>query len=67
MPDIDDTPLKFGKYRGYTPNEIAEKDPKYIVWAFENLDTKPCSKDLYKCCELDEGDWPDFCDAVQEW
>lgn len=30
--DRDSQPLPFGKYKGRTPDEIAEDDPSYIVW-----------------------------------
>jgi len=48
--DIDDTPLKFGKHAGLTPNEVAEKDPSYIVWMYDEFDEPPCSEDLYEEC-----------------
>lgn len=53
---LDETPLTFGKYKGMTPNEIAEEDEDYLVWAYETLDIKPCSKALYLACYEDSGD-----------
>lgn len=51
--DIDDLPLKFGKHEGLTPNEIAELDPDYIIWMYENIDPPPCSSDLVMAAELE--------------
>ncbi len=48
---LDDTKLTFGKYKGSTPNEIANDNPSYIVWLFDNLDTKFCTKKLRNACE----------------
>lgn len=49
---LDHTPIGFGKYRNSTPDEIAEADPKYLVWAFENVTNRPVfmSELLYKEC-----------------
>lgn len=52
IPDLDDQPLTFGKYKGQTPNEVGDHDPAYMMWAFENITPVPCSKDLYTACEL---------------
>lgn len=49
---LDSIPLKFGKYRGKSPAEIAEEDPGYLVWAYEKISPKPCSKALYLVCEI---------------
>lgn len=54
IPDPDDTPLTFGKYRGETPNEIAEKDGSYIVWLYDKINPKVCTKALALACEMDE-------------
>ena len=51
---IDETPLTFGKYKGQTPEQIAEENPSYLIWAYENLDNKPCTKLLYYACLHDE-------------
>lgn len=50
---LDDTPLKFGKYRGSTPNEILENygsdGASYIVWMFKKVENFPtCSPSLAK-------------------
>jgi len=54
--DLDETPLSFGKYKGKTPDEISYTDPEYIVWCWESLDIKICSKAMYVFCkkECDE-------------
>lgn len=55
--DIDKEPVRFGKHIGKTPTQIAEEDPSYLIWAYETFTTqKPCSKDLYEACLLDEAD-----------
>lgn len=48
---LDDTPLKFGKYRGSTPNQVLENFGKdgaqYIVWMHKNvLNFDTCSPSL---------------------
>lgn len=53
---LDHTPLDFGKYRGKTPNEVAEINPGYIVWMFENVDRETCSQLLYLECGGDVGE-----------
>jgi len=50
LPDIDSKPLTFGKRKGDTPEEIAQDDPSYIVWLYENVDPSPCSEELYEQC-----------------
>lgn len=54
----DDAPLKFGKYKGLTPREVAASDPSYIVWMRANVLPSPVSKDLALECEekLDDVD-----------
>lgn len=53
LPDIDDRPLTFGKYKGETPNEIAKRDPHYITWIYKNVEEKHLSTELYdECCEI---------------
>jgi len=47
----DITPLTFGKYKGQTPEAIAEYDPSYVLWMFENVKPAPCSKALARDCE----------------
>lgn len=51
--NLDDTPLGFGKYKGKTPNEIAEDNPGYIVWMHETMDNSPCSDQLYNDCWIE--------------
>lgn len=52
--DADHLPLVFGKYKGKTPSEVAETDPSYIVWMFDNVKNYPtCSKVLRDDCERD--------------
>ena len=50
--DSDETPLVFGKHRGYTPLWIAENDPAYLIWAYETFTLKPCTHALYELCKL---------------
>jgi hypothetical protein len=50
---MDDKPLDFGKYKGKTPNEIADHDPQYLIWAFDNTKRKVCSRDLRDACQQD--------------
>ena len=59
MMDLDLTPLKFGKYKGQTPEEIAEHDPSYIQWMYDTIKPPPCSKELALACEQDERDEED--------
>jgi hypothetical protein len=56
MKDIDDLPLWFGKWKGYTPNEVAEEEPGYVVWMYENVTPIPCSKWLAEACMQDDSD-----------
>ena len=53
MPDLDHTPLTFGKYKGQTPDEISEHDPSYIVWMYNTVRPHKCSKWLKEACEYD--------------
>lgn len=52
--NIDERPLEFGKYKGLSPDEVAEFDGSYIVWMYENVRPTPCSKELYEGCRMDE-------------
>ncbi len=56
MSTIDDTSIAFGRYRGMTPKQIAESDPSYVVWMYDNVMPKPCSKRLRDDCESDDRD-----------
>ena len=53
---IDDTPLMFGSYKGLTPNQVADIDPRYVVWMFRAVKPAPCSKKLAEACQMDEYD-----------
>ena len=53
---LDHKPLAFGKYKGKTPSHIAEIDESYIVWLYENVKPKQCSRVLYEDCLSDEDD-----------
>lgn len=48
---VDNMPLEFGKHQGKAPNEIAEIDPSYIVWLYDNLDAKFVTRSLRDFCE----------------
>jgi len=48
---LDDTPLTFGRLAGNTPNQIANVEPSYIVWLYENLDKRVCTTKLYEECK----------------
>lgn len=54
--DLDDTPLTFGKHQGKTPDEISEEDPSYIVWMWETVEVKHCSRGMYNYCKAQAGD-----------
>jgi hypothetical protein len=62
---LDDQKLTFGKHKFRTPHEIAEDDPSYIVWLYENINPKVVSKSLYIACSLDEVD--DLADTRSQW
>ena len=49
-PELDDTPLFFGKHAGLTPDEISELDPSYLVYLYEDSNIKHCSKAMYEYC-----------------
>lgn len=57
---LDHTPLRIGKYKGHTPDKVAEIDPSYVVWMYDTWDKPPCSKALYEACKIEvespEGD-----------
>lgn len=55
--DLDHTPLTLGKYVGRTPDWVAERDPGYLVWLYENVTNRPtCSRALYRAAKQDERD-----------
>ena len=35
---IDDLPLRFGKHKGKTPNQLFSEDPRYLLWMINNFD-----------------------------
>ena len=54
--DLDHTPLTFGKYKGMTPNQVAEIDPSWVVWAYNNVTNRnTCSRLLANECERASG------------
>ncbi len=50
---LDHTPIGFGKHAGKTPEEVAELDPEYLIWAYTSLDKKLCSSALYRATKED--------------
>lgn len=54
--ELDHTPLQFGKYKGQTPSQIAEHDPRYLIWLAGESDMPIASDLLVADCqqELDE-------------
>lgn len=70
---LDHKPMEFGKYKGRTPSEIADFDPGYIVWLYNSIDPKRCSRLLADACEEDLNDtssilsdWSDFQDLTDD-
>lgn len=61
--DLDEVPLTFGKYKGKTPNEVGHYSPSYVVWMYDNIEQKHCTKALRDLCEQDvredEENWKD--------
>lgn len=56
--EADHVPWKFGKHWGKTASQIAEIDPGYIVWAWENVakqnpERVPMTLTLYNDCLAD--------------
>ena len=60
--ESDSEPFEFGKHKGLTPNQIAEEDPGWLVWAYENIKQKRaygfpiCSRTLYLACKDERDD-----------
>lgn len=51
---FSDPVFTFGKYKGTTIDMVAEKDPEYLVWAYENVDhfRDVCDEAVYReCCD----------------
>jgi len=61
--NIDNIPIKFGKYKGLAPTEIFDIDINYIKWMYKNVKPIPCSKKLFELCnenydeELEQEMW----------
>ena len=51
--EVDHTPLTFGQYRSMTPSEIAEVNPKYLVWVYDTIKNRGplVSELLYRECQ----------------
>ena len=47
---LDHSLMEKGKYSQLTADEVSNKDPSYLVLAYENWNPKPCSFLLYKAC-----------------
>lgn len=58
---LDTTPLRFGKYKGRTPEDIADEDPRYILWLHETIKPRVVTTGLAAACEQDareeEDEW----------
>ena len=55
--ELDHTPMaRSKKYPGLTPSQIGEKDAAYLVWCYETMDPKPCSRLLYRDCKQEIAD-----------
>lgn len=67
--NLDDTPLRFGKYKGRTPRQVSLDDPGYIVWLGSNTKNPPVSRDLVLECEfLTQDTDQDFDDpSIEDW
>ena len=52
--ELDHTPIGFGKHKGKTPEEIAELDPEYLIWAKRGgLKISICSDALFRATKDD--------------
>ena len=47
---LDTTVLTFGKHKGKTPEQVSDIDPAYIVWLYDTLTPRRCTKSLYLAC-----------------
>lgn len=45
------TTLSFGKYKGYTVKEILEDNPKYLLWAINNIEGFIVAEDVKEALE----------------
>lgn len=44
---LDTQPVDFGKHNGLTPEQICVDNPSYVVWMYDTIKPKRCSKKLY--------------------
>jgi len=40
--------FSFGKYKGWTANDVILEDPQYIIWCAENIEWLDCTTDFYE-------------------
>lgn len=72
--NIDEQPLRFGRYKGEAPNEVAKHNPSYVVWLYENVRPRPVSEELYETARCTQAvamwddawtdDWSDVYDYM---
>lgn len=48
---LDRTNMPFGKYKGVSPERIARYDPGYVLWLYNTLSPRRCSRALALDCE----------------
>ena len=48
--------LWFGKYKGDTVDSVAEKDPKYLIWAHEEIEWFKLPKEMYEALLMDDAE-----------
>lgn len=61
--------IPFGKYKGENAADIAEQDPRYILWLAKETQHTVCSSLVDLARDIDdecEADW-DYYDDVREW
>ena len=60
----------FGKYKDRLIDEVADEDPEYVIWAYEEV-TNPkhggVDKKLYTALRMDEGEESEFYLGVDMW
>lgn len=60
--------ITFGKYKGEIFDEIAEKDPKYIIWLYENVETIKFPTRYIEAIERDVlEEESEYLDAWESW
>ena len=60
--DIDKTPLRFGKHKALTPEQVYEIDPGYLIWLWDtvaNADKLLTIELLEAACQQWEPGWED--------